>query len=366
MEKRDYYEILGVSRDASLEEIKRSYRKLAMAYHPDRNPGNKEAEEKFKEASEAYEVLSDPEKRSIYDQFGHEGLKNSGFSGFRGFEDIFSSFGDIFEEFFGFGQRDHRTRGQRGSDLRLDLTISFMDAAFGKEVEIEIPKIDTCSECNGSGTAKGTGPTTCPQCGGTGKIIRSQGGFFSFTIATPCPTCHGEGVIIRDPCKKCGGTGRVKINKKISVKIPPGVDNGTRLRIHGEGEAGYMGGPAGDLYVIVHVKPDDFFERKGDNLFCQIPISFPQAALGTKIMVPTLNGEKELKIPRGTQPGTTFKIKGEGMPRMRGYGRGDLFVSVFVTVPTQLTKKEEELIREFAKIGGDKVEPKNKGFFRRK
>ncbi len=350
MEDRDYYKILGVSRDATEEEIKKNYRRIAMQFHPDRNPGDKEAEEKFKIASEAYEVLRDPQKREIYDHYGIEGLKGTGFTGFRGFDDIFSSFGDIFEDFFGFGtSRRHRTAVRQGADLRYDLKISFYDAAFGKETEIEIPGKAFCDTCNGTGAKPGTNPTHCPSCKGTGQVIQSQG---FFTIRTTCGRCRGEGTILLHPCKECNGSGRVRVNKKIKVKIPPGVDTGSKLRIRGEGEEGERGGPPGDLYVFLYVEPHDFFSRDGDDLICQIPISFPQAALGAEIEVPSLDGNKKLSIPKGTESGDIFRIRGEGFPRLRGHGKGDLVIQTVIKTPKNLTKRQEQLLREFEEAGG--------------
>jgi len=348
MEDRDYYKILGVSRNANEEEIKKAYRKVAMQYHPDRNPGDKEAEEKFKLASEAYEVLRDPQKRDIYDRFGIEGLRGTGFTGFRGFEDIFSSFSDIFDDFFGFGTSSRRrVRPRQGADLRYDLKISFYDAAFGKEDEIEIPQRAVCEDCNGTGCKTGTYPAQCPNCKGTGQVVRSQG---FFTISTTCGQCHGEGKYIPHPCKECRGSGWVKRNKRIKIRIPPGVDTGSKLRIRGEGEAGERGGPPGDLFVFLYVEPHEFFVRDGDDIVCQIPISFTQAALGAEIDVPTLNGKKSLTIPRGTESGETLKIKGEGFPKIKGYGRGDLIVHIFVKTPKNLTKRQEEILKEFEEI----------------
>ncbi len=356
MEEKDYYKILGVSRNATEDEIKKNYRKVAMQYHPDRNPGNKEAEEKFKIASEAYEVLRDPEKREIYDRYGIEGLKGTGFTGFRGFDDIFSAFGDVFQDFFGFGTtQKRRTSARPGADLRYDVKISFLDAAFGKEAEIEIPKNSTCEACAGTGAKPGTYPTQCPTCKGSGQLTRSQG---FFTISTTCSQCRGEGSIIPHPCKECRGYGKVKKVKKIQIKIPPGVDTGSKLRIRGEGEEGERGGPPGDLFIFIYVEAHDFFSREGDDVICEIPISFTQAALGTEIEVPTLNGTKNLKIPKGTESGEVFRIKGEGFPRIRGYGRGDEIVQVMVRTPKNLTKKQEELLREFEELSrkGDKGE----------
>jgi len=360
--KRDYYEILGVDRNADENKIKASYRKLALKYHPDRNPGDREAEEKFKEAAEAYEVLRDSEKRNIYDHFGHEGLQGTGFAGFRGFEDIFSSFGDIFDDFFGFGGgRRSRTAARRGADLRYDLTISFLDAAFGVETEIEIEKLESCSACEATGCAPGTHPEDCRQCGGSGQVRRSQG-FFSIT--TTCPRCRGEGRSITTPCTECRGTGQVARTKKVSVKIPAGVDTGSRLRLTGEGETGTRGGPPGDLYVFLNVKPHDFFKRNNYDVVCQIPISFVQAALGADISVPTLTGEKTLHIPKGTQPGEVFRFRHEGIPSLRGHGKGDQIIQVLVKTPTGLTKKQVALLKEFGRLESGKLSTKIKKMFK--
>jgi molecular chaperone DnaJ len=360
--KRDYYEILRVNRNATEDELKASYRKLALKYHPDRNPGDKAAEEKFKEAAEAYEVLRDPEKRSLYDQFGHQGLEGTGFSGFGGFEDIFSSFSDIFEDFFGFGtRRRSRSRAQRGADLRYDLSLAFMEAAFGTETEIEIQKTESCPECHGSGSEPGTQPETCRHCGGVGQVSRSQG---FFTVRTTCPTCRGNGQTITHPCAKCRGSGQVMVNKTVSVKIPAGVDHGSRLRLNGEGEAGNYGGPPGDLYVFIHVDPHEFFMRKDDDVICQIPISFVQATLGDKISVPTLNGNKKLEIPKGTQPGDIFYFHGEGIPSLRSRKRGDQIIQVDVRTPTNISKKQKALLKEFANLEGNKLSNKLKNILK--
>jgi len=352
MEDRNYYEILGVSRDASEEEIKKSYRRIAMQYHPDRNPGNKEAEETFKIASEAYEVLRDPQKRQIYDQYGIEGLRGTGYTGFRGFEDIFSTFGDIFEDFFGFGRTfKHASKPHSGADLRYDLKISFQDAAFGKETEIEIPKNVQCEICSGTGAKPGTYPTHCPNCKGSGQVTRSQG---FFTIRTTCSQCHGEGKFIPHPCKECRGIGKVRRNKKVHLKIPPGVDTGSKLRIRGEGEDGERGGVPGDLFIFLYIEPHDFFSRDGDDIICQIPISFSQAALGVEIEVPTLNGKRNLAIPKGTDSGEILRLKGEGFHKVRGYGRGDQLVQVIVKTPKNLTRRQEEILREFDELNKKK------------
>ena len=362
MNEKDYYKILGVAKSASEEEIKKSYRKLAMQYHPDRNPGDKDAEEKFKLASEAYEVLRDPEKREIYDRYGVEGLRGTGFTGFRGFDDIFSTFGDIFEDFFGFGgTQRRRSHARAGADLRFDLKISFTDAAFGKEMEIEIPRAASCEACGGTGAQPGTSPVSCPVCRGTGQVTRAQG---FFTISTTCGQCHGEGKVVQHPCKDCRGLGRVRTTKKIQIRVPPGVDTGSKLRLRGEGEQGERGGPPGDLFVILYVEPHDFFSRDGDDLICQIPISFSQAALGADIDIPTLNGTRSLAIPKGTESGEVFRIKGEGFVKLRGHGRGDELVQVIVKTPRNLTRRQEELLREFEETGR-KEEEGWKRFFRR-
>jgi len=364
MEEKNYYNILGVSKDATEDQIKKSYRKIAMQYHPDRNPGDKEAEEKFKIASEAYEVLRDPEKKDIYDRYGIEGLKGTGFTGFRGFEDIFSTFGDIFEDFFGFGTTGRRrTRARPGADLRYDLKISFYEAAFGKEAEIEIPKNVPCEVCTGTGAKPGTYPTHCPNCKGTGQVTRSQG---FFTISTTCSQCRGEGNIVPHPCKECRGHGKVRKTRKIQIKIPPGVDTGSKIRIRGEGEEGERGGPPGDLFVFIFVEAHDFFSREGDDIVCQIPISFPQAALGTEIEVPTLTGKRNLDIPKAIESGQILRIKGEGFPRTRSYGRGDQIVQIIVKTPNNLTKRQEEILREFEGLSKKKDRGENgwKGFFK--
>ncbi len=358
MAKRDYYEILSVPRNASDEEIKRAYRKMALKCHPDRNPGDKDAEEKFKEAAEAYEVLRDPKKREIYNFYGHEGLKGTGFTGFRGFDDIFSSFSDIFEEFFGFSPRSSRRGASSGADLRYDLKISLYDAAFGKETEIEILKRGRCEHCNGTGAQPGSTPQACPHCYGRGQINRSHG---FFTISTTCSYCHGEGMVITNPCKACGGGGLAKRRKKVYLRIPPGVDSGSRLRLSGEGEEGEFGGPPGDLYVIIHVEPHEFFEREGDDIICRVPISFAMAAFGGGVDVSTLDGAKKIQIPRGTQPGEIFRLKGEGIPHLNGRGRGDQIIQVVVQIPKKLTKQQEELLREFAALEEEKGAAVGKG-----
>ena len=360
--KRDYYEVLGASRDASDAELKKAYRQLALKYHPDRNPGDQAAEDKFKEAAEAYDVLSDAQKRRIYDQYGHQGLEGQGFSGFSGFEDIFSSFGDIFEDFFGFGSsRRSRSRTQRGADLRYDLQLSFMDAAFGAETEIHLEKLDVCSQCQGDGCEAGTQPEACSYCGGSGQVSRSQG---FFTVRTTCPHCRGNGRMIPHPCAECRGTGQIQTSKTVSVKIPAGVDTGSRLRLTGEGEAGRHGGPRGDLYVFIHVESHEFFERDNTNVICRVPISFVQAALGATIKVPTLEEERKLKIPKGTQYGDVFRFDGEGIPSLRSGRRGDQIIQVLIKTPTGISKKQEALLKDFEKLESNKLSSKLKNILK--
>ena len=344
--KRDYYEVLGVSRSAEEPEIKTAYRKLALQYHPDRNPGNPEAEEKFKEASEAYAVLVDSNKRAQYDRFGHAAVGGAGFGGFD--PNSFQDFSDIFSDLFGFGDifgggGRRRSRAQRGADLREDLTIAFEHAVFGTETEIRIRRHEACDACSGSGSAPGKGATTCRSCGGAGQV-RYQQGFL--TIARTCPTCKGAGSVISDPCAKCHGHGRVLQQRTMPVKIPAGVEDGTRMRFAGQGEAGAFGGPSGDLYVVLHVKEHPFFERDGNNIYCAVPVSITQAALGAEIRIPTLDGEHTLKIPEGTQSGTAFRIRHKGVASLNGHGKGDLFVEVRVQTPTKLTRRQRELLEE--------------------
>ena len=360
--KRDYYEIFGINRNASADEIKAAYRKSALKYHPDRNPGDKAAEENFKEAAEAYEVLHDPQKRNIYDQYGHQGIEGTGFSGFGGFDDIFSSFGDIFEDFFGFRTATgSRTRGQRGADLRYNLNLSFMEAAFGTDTEITIEKMEVCSTCNGNACKPGTQPENCRRCGGTGQISSARG---FFTVRTVCPTCRGQGQSIPHPCPHCNGTGQVMVSKKVAVKIPAGVDSGSRLRLTDEGETGLYGGPPGDLYVFIAVEPHDFFERDNTDVICRIPISFIQAALGDKIMVSTLNGDKKLEIPKGTQPGDILRFSGLGIPSLRYDRRGDQIMQIVINTPTNLSKKQEEILKEFRELESSKLSTKLKNMFK--
>jgi molecular chaperone DnaJ len=339
--------VLGVSRSATDAEIKSAYRKLAMQYHPDRNPNNPDAEEKFKECSEAYAILADQEKRARYDRFGHTGVGTAAAAA--GFDpSIFQDFSDIFGDFFGVGDLfggggRRRTRAQRGADLREDLTLEFEEAAFGTETQVNVRRHEPCEECKGSGAAPGKVPVSCRTCGGRGQV-RYQQGFFS--IARTCTTCQGTGQVITDPCPKCKGEGRILRQRTVEAKVPAGVEDGTRIRYAGLGEAGYFGGPPGDLYVVLHVKEHPFFEREGNDLHCVIPISFSQAALGTEIKVPTLDGDQALKIPEGTQSGTSFRIKNKGIPVLNGHGKGDLFVEIRVQTPTKLNKRQRELLQE--------------------
>lgn len=362
-----YYKILGVDRSASSDTIKKAYRKLAMKCHPDRNPGNKEAEERFKQASEAYEVLSDPDKRKIYDLYGREGLKNSGYHGPGDFEDIFSSFGDIFSDIFGggFGRAHVRKGPKPGADLRYDLTIAFMDAVHGTSKEVEITKRETCWTCEGSGLRPGYQSQTCSTCQGRGQVVRAQG---FFRVSTTCPNCKGEGEVISDPCNDCSGSGLVNRKKKVSLKIPAGVDTGAQMRLRGEGEGGRKGGPPGDLYVVIHVEPHEFFQREGENIYCQLPLSIDQAALGFQTEVPTIHGSKKLTIPKGTQSGQAFSLKGEGVPYLRGHGKGDMVIEVKVATPTNLTKRQVELLKEFGEIEKEKSgssEHQEEGIFKK-
>lgn len=351
MAQRDYYDVLGVSRSASAEEIKRAYRKLALENHPDRNPDNPEAEQRFKEAAEAYEVLRDPERRSRYDQFGHAGVNGGDFGGFSSADDIFAHFGDIFGDIFGFGMGSRRGGGPRpeaGADLRYDLSVSFEQAARGAEISLSIPRRATCEECSGTGAAPGSQRETCTRCGGTGRI-RQSNGFFQF--AMPCSACNGEGTIIAKPCPRCKGAGTVQQTQELSVRIPAGVDSGTRLRLRGEGEAGRNGGPAGDLYVFLTVEEDKRFRRQGQDLVVTAEVSFPQAALGAKIEVASLDGPLEVQIPAGTQNGEIFRLQGKGLPWLDRKRTGDLLVEVRVKTPVKLTARQEELLREFEKAG---------------
>ena len=347
--QRDFYEVLGVTKAASLEEIKSAYRKAALKWHPDRNPENKqEAEGRFRECTEAYSVLSDQEKRQIYDAYGHAGLSNaSGGVDFNGtiFQDFHDIFGDFFgfEDLFGAGGRRGRTRAQRGSDLRYDMTLTFEEAATGVSTKIKLPKQELCGACRGTGAKAGTGASVCQACGGRGQMEYQQG---FFRITRTCPACQGTGQVIKERCTECRGQGRLEREKTIELRVPAGVDSGTRLRVPGEGEAGANGGPAGDLYVVLEVKEHAFFERRGADLYCTIPVSIAQAALGTELTVPGLNGEERLKIPEGTQGGAVFRIKGRGLPDPRGGGRGDLYYHVRVVTPSKLTREQRKIMEQ--------------------
>ena len=360
MAKRDYYESLGLDRNASEDDIKKAYRKLAMKYHPDRNPDNKDAEEKFKEIKEAYEILSDQEKRAAYDQYGHAGVDpNAGAGGFRGgagFGDFAEAFGDIFGDIFGGRSGGGRSSVQRGADLRYNLEITLEEAAHGCEKEIRIPRHEVCDVCHGSGAKPGTSPVTCPTCGGQGQVRVSQG-FFS--LQQTCPTCHGTGKQIKDPCTKCHGSGFEKKTRTLNVKIPAGVDSGMRIRLSGEGEPGMNGGPSGDLFVVPHVKPHPVFERDGIDLHCEMPISFATAALGGQVEIPTLDGMANMKIPAETQSGKIFRLRGKGIKNIHGNDRGDLMCHVVVETPVKLTERQKELLREFDEISSSSKATQN-------
>lgn len=369
--KRDYYEVLGVSKSAGLDEIKKAYRKIAKENHPDVNPGDKQAEERFKEATEAYAVLSSPEKKAKYDQYGHAGVDFNGQGGFSGGFGDFSDFadfglGNIFEMFFGggMGGGSRRHGPSRGSDLRYDLSITLHEAAFGAKKEIEIPLSETCTNCGGSGAAPGTNPKTCSQCGGTGQIRSVQRTPFGQVATTrACTTCNGQGTIITTPCSKCNGRGKVREVKRIEVNIPAGSEEGLSLRYSGKGEAGERGGPSGDLYVVLNVRTHEFFERRGDDIYCEIPITFVQAALGAEIDVPTIHGNVKMSIPEGTQTSKIFRIKGKGVPHRRGNGNGDQHVRVVVTTPTKLSEHQKELLREFGRITPENQQMGKKSFW---
>ncbi len=363
--KADFYEVLQVSRDASDQELKASYRKLAMQYHPDRNPNNPEAEERFKSCSEAYQVLSDPEKRAAYDRYGHAAFQGGGGgnpfagAGFQG--DLGDIFGDLFGEMFNMGGGGRRaTRVQRGRDLSYELTLEFEQAAFGVEKEIGIRRLEACEECQGTGSAKGKAPATCAQCGGHGQV-RFQQGFFS--VAKTCGRCNGTGTTISDPCTTCRGEGLQAKTHEILVKVPAGVEQDTRIRYQGEGEGGRFGGPSGDLYVVLSVKPHKFFEREGDDLHCVLPISFPQAALGTELQIETLEGPATIKIPEGTQSGRQFKLRSKGVPHLNSHGKGDLVVEVRVATPSKLNREQKELLRQLSETMTVENTPTNRGLF---
>ncbi|MBM7645809.1 molecular chaperone DnaJ [Scopulibacillus daqui] len=366
MSKRDYYEVLGVDRNASKDEIKKAYRKLARKYHPDVNK-DPDAPEKFKEVKEAYETLSDPQKKAHYDQFGHTDPNQAGFGGAQGFgAGDFGGFGDIFDMFFGGGGRRRDPNApKQGADLQYTMTITFEEAAFGKETDIQIPREESCGTCKGSGAKPGSKPETCPHCQGAGQINVEQSTPFGKVVnRRVCHYCQGTGKFIKDKCTTCGGSGRVKKQKKIHVKIPAGVDDGQQVRLSGQGEAGINGGPPGDLYVVFNVKPHKFFERMGDDVYCEVPLNFAQVTLGDEIEVPTLYGKVKLKIPAGTQTGTKFRLKGKGIKNVRGYGQGDQHVTVRVITPKNLSERERELYKELAEISGKPInDEQNENFF---
>ncbi len=365
-EKRDYYEVLGVSKSASPDEIKKAYRKLAKQYHPDVNPDNKEAEAKFKEVNEAYSVLSDEQKRAQYDRFGHDAFSGAGGAGFSGFDFGFGGLDDLFESFMGgFGRtRTKKTGPQRGNDLQYAIEITFEEAAFGVSKEISISRLQNCSVCGGSGAKPGTSAETCKRCQGTGQIRYTQATpFGQFVNVKTCDACRGEGKIITNPCDNCHGKGRVSKTSRISINIPAGIDDGQTISLRGEGEPGLRGGPAGDLYVTIHIKPHAIFKREGYDVVCDVPISFTQAALGAEIDIPTIDGIAKYNIPEGTQTGTVFKLRGKGIKHLRSNNRGDQYIRVNVEVPTKLSQKQKELLRQFAEVSGDEGLEQKKGFF---
>lgn len=368
MAKRDYYEVLGVKKDADEAALKSAFRKLAMQYHPDKNPGDAEAEKKFKEINEAYQVLSDGQKRAAYDRFGHQAFEGGGGGGPGGFgPDFASSMSDIFEDIFGdvFGGGGRRGGGQRGrergADLRYNLDITLEEAFKGKNATVKVPTSITCEACSGTGAKAGSKPKTCGTCGGQGRVRATQG-FFS--IERTCPTCGGRGEVIEDPCRSCSGAGRVTRERTLSVNVPPGVEDGTRIRLAGEGEAGMRGAPSGDLYIFLGVKPHAFYSRDGADLFCRVPISMVAAALGTEVKVPTLDGkEAAIKVPEGTQSGKQFRLRGKGMPVLRSKDTGDLYVQAVVETPQNLTRRQRELLEEFEKASSKETSPESHGFF---
>lgn len=373
--RRDYYEVLGVSKTATKDEIKKAYRKLAMQHHPDKNPGNKEAEAKFKEASHAADILMDDQKRAMYDRMGHAaeqgGMGGGGFQG-GGFSGDFGDLGDIFGDIFGDilggqrggrggGRRGGRTRAQAGDDLQTEINITFEEAAFGCEKELHINRSIVCGDCHGSGAKKGSGPVTCDMCQGHGEIRRQQG---FFTIAQACPKCHGSGQVIKDACESCSGRGRIKKREKLSVKVPAGIDEGQRLKLSGQGDNGLHGGPSGDLFVLIHIQEHEFFKRDEYDVLCEVPISFSQAALGTEIEVPTLGGRVSMKIPEGTQSGQKMKLRNKGIAKLGGYGFGDQIITIHVETPTKLSKEQRELFARLSELE-QTSNPMTKGFFDR-
>jgi molecular chaperone DnaJ len=365
--KKDYYDILGVSKDASQKEIKKAYRKLAKKYHPDMNDGDDKSSEKFKKISEAYEILSDPDKRKRYDQYGHSGINEEDFN----FDDFarggFGGFEDIFDMFFGGGMggmNRRRNSPQRGRDLQYKLSVSFEDAAFGTKKKITIPRTEECPKCNGSGAESDSDVKTCSKCNGRGQIrVTQQTPFGQFAQTRTCDKCGGSGEIVKNPCSNCHGTGKVKRRRKLTINIPAGVNNGSKLRMSNEGEAGEKNAPSGDLYILINVQEHQLFDRKGDDVYCEVPINFVQATLGDEIQVPTLDGKVKFKIPHGTQPGTTFRLKNKGINHLNRSGRGDQYIKTKVVIPEDLNEKQKELLMEFADMSGEEINPEKKGFF---
>ncbi|WP_150523635.1 molecular chaperone DnaJ [Roseibium sediminis] len=363
MAKRDFYEVLDVARDADEKALKSAYRKMAMKYHPDRNPGDADAEAQFKEVNEAYDTLKDPQKRAAYDRFGHAAFENGGFGGGgAGAHDFGSTMSDIFEEFFGMGGGGRRSGGrERGADLRYNLDVTLEEAFHGKTVEIEVPTSVTCDNCSGTGAKPGTSPSACRTCGGAGRVRAAQG---FFTLERTCPTCQGRGQVITDPCGGCSGSGRKTQERTLSVNIPAGIEDGTRIRLSGEGEAGLRGGPSGDLYIFLTIRPHELFQRDGADLYCRVPISLSTAALGGQFDVPTVDGKtSRVKVPEGTQTGKQFRLKGKGMPVMRSSQAGDMYIQVTVETPTNLTRRQRELLAEFEKEASGENHPQSAGFF---
>ncbi len=364
--KKDYYEVLGVNKNASDDDLKKAYRKLAKKYHPDVNPGDKTAEAKFKEASEAYQVLNDSKKRAQYDQFGHDAANFSGYN--QGFSGGFEGFGfdDIFESFFGggFGGSARRGGAQKGRDITHNIKISFNDAAFGVEKEINIRKMEPCNTCEGTGAKKGTQKETCSTCKGSGQIKQNQNTpFGQFVNVTTCNVCKGEGTIIKEPCNTCRGKGQVRKSKKIKVKIPAGIDDGQTISLRGEGDVGIKGGPPGDLYINIAVEPHPIFQRQGFDVICEFPVTFVQAALGDNLEIPTIDGKVKYTLPEGTQSGTVFRLRNKGIPNIRGYGRGNQYLKIIIEVPTNLSEKQKEILREFSELDTDNIHQQRKGFF---
>ncbi len=366
MAKRDFYEVLGVARGCDEKALKGAFRKLAMEHHPDRNGGDGGAELKFKEINEAYEILKDPQKRAAYDRFGHQAFEHGGMGAAAGAASGFASFADIFDEFFGDfrGGGQRRTGRERGSDLRYNLEVTLEEAYAGKGVEVEVPTTVTCSLCAGSGSKPGTSPKTCTTCNGAGRVRASQGGFFH--IERTCPTCHGRGEVVSDPCSKCSGAGRVSEARTLSVNIPAGIEDGTRIRLAGEGEAGLRGGPPGDLYIFLSIRPHAFFQRDGADIFCRVPVSLTTAALGGQFEVPTLDGGRSrVKVPEGTQSGRQIHLKGKGMPVLRSRQVGDMYVQIVVETPQNLSRRQRELLEEFERVSDEENHPESSGFFSR-